>query len=159
MIFDKLSNTGLYFSERFNEVFEQMYLRIKEDQPGEYPIIENEVFIKILHYSTKQSDFIIESHISYIDLQVVYFGAEAISIYDKDKIQITKPYSQDTDCQFYIVNKADPEATLYLLPGNFAIFFPDDIHMTQMAVNDQPMLIKKAVIKIHEKFYTSAREA
>ena len=38
-----------------------------------------------------------------------------------------------------------------------AVFFPQDAHTTQIAIENRPEFINKIVIKAHEKFFTYKR--
>lgn len=153
MIFHSLSHFDSAFKARFSDIFSALDERIAQDIPGEYPIRGNEIFVKILHYDTKGSDFITESHRDYVDMQVVYDGHEIIRVFDTEYLEVKIPYSSDTDCQFYSIRNTSPIAVLTLEPGKAALFFPYDAHETQIAVDHLPIPIKKAVVKIHVKFF------
>jgi biofilm protein TabA len=154
MIFNDISQFDPSFKSRFEDVFTTLQSRIADDVPGEYPIRGNDIFVKILHYETKSEDFITESHREYVDMQIVYSGSEIIRIFDVPSLTIKDIYNPDTDCQFYHVRSAEPNAVLTLTPGKAALFFPYDVHETQIAPELLPKNIKKAVVKIHVKFFT-----
>jgi biofilm protein TabA len=154
MIFDDIN---LFFEgilTQHQDVYSAINTRIVDDLPGEYPIRGKEVFIKILHYKTKTNEFITESHKEYVDMQIVYEGAEIVRIYHAHDLQIREAYNSETDCQFYTVNQAVPHSIISLIPGKAALFFPYDVHETQIAHQSNPTSIKKAVVKIHVKFFT-----
>lgn len=153
MIFHSLSHFDSSFKERFSDIFSALNERIAQDVPGDYPIRGTEIFIKILHYDTKSSDFITESHLEYVDLQIVYDGQEIIRVFETEDLEVKTPYRSDSDCQFYSIRNTSPIAVLTLTPGKAALFFPHDAHETQIAVDLIPRTIKKAVVKIHVKFF------
>jgi YhcH/YjgK/YiaL family protein len=153
MIFQDVTDYGSSFLNEYDDVLKEMNRRIDEDIPGEYPIRGSHIFVKILHYHTKTSEFITESHRDYVDFQVVYDGVEIIRLFDIDHLQIKEEYNPVTDCQFYHVRQAEPHAVLTLRPGKAALFFPHDAHETQIASDLIPKPIKKAVVKIHVKFF------
>ena len=96
---------------------------------------------------------VIESHRRDIDLQVILSGKEHIKIYSEDQVECIDEYNSQTDCQFYDEIKR-PDLELDLTPGKMALFFPQDIHGCQHAINQECITIKKVVFKIDEKFFS-----
>lgn len=154
MIFDNIENWKNYFgtSPHFHEVFEVLATINTEKPNGEYRV-NDFCYYKVMMYDTKCNPTIIESHKKEIDIQVILSGKERIKIYSLDEVVITSPYETETDCQFYKSIK-EPNLELNLVPGKMAIFFPQDIHGCQYAINNSAETIKKIVIKIDEKLFT-----
>jgi biofilm protein TabA len=153
MVFCDLSIIANKHLVNVPDVISAVNNRISDDIPGEYSILGSDIYVKILHYNTKNIDFITESHKQYVDLQMVYDGIEIVRIYDEVALTVKEEYNPKTDCQFYTIDQADSIATLKLSPGKVALFFPDDVHETQISHLLIPTSIKKAVVKIHVKFF------
>ena len=56
------------------------------------------------------------------------------------------PYDAARDVTFY--ERLVPESNLVLLPGSFAVLFPEDVHRPQVATEDGPAPVTKVVVKI-----------
>lgn len=153
MIVDKIENWGNYFkSSIFSEILKELGTYSVETENGVYKNNES-FYFKIMSYDTKLDSIIIESHRKEVDVQILLSGNEKIKIYNSTAVEITEPYDSESDCQFY--RKTDnPISEINLEPGYMAIFFPDDIHHPQLAVNDKIETLKKIVIKIDEKLFT-----
>ncbi|WP_300700279.1 YhcH/YjgK/YiaL family protein [Bacteroides sp.] len=69
---------------------------------------------------------VLEVHHTYIDVHILLEGKEAIGWKAiEDLTMETKPYEEEDDCALY----ADkPTAYVDLLPGQFAIVYPEDPH-------------------------------
>lgn len=115
---------------------------------GKYQIIPDTFFFMIQTYPTIElSESKPESHIQYIDLQYLLAGEENIGFSRVDhRVQIVEDKSQSNDMLYYQMDA--PQNVLTLKPGDFCIFFPNDIHRTRGQVST-PVTIKKAVFKIH----------
>jgi beta-galactosidase beta subunit len=68
----------------------------------------------------------------------------------KGKLEIIKPYEESTDCTFYkYPSVITPIYTQVLIEGLMGIYFPQDIHTTQVAVKGSIAGVKKAVFKVN----------
>lgn len=118
-------------------------------------VFEKDIFIKEVSYNTKIDNFITESHKKYVEIQIILTGGEEILISSPDKLEVESDYNEETDCTFYnwdqVINNKHTQ--IKLLPEYMAIFFPQDEHTTQIAINNKPELINKIIIKAHEKFF------
>lgn len=153
MIIDRIQNWRLYFKA---PIFEKIFQELKEfsiNTPNGVYKNNNDYYFKVMSYDTKLDADIIESHRNEVDIQILFSGAEHIKIYNEEAVTIKQPYEKESDCQFYNANK-NPIAQIDLVPSYMAIFFPDDIHHPQFAVNNKISNLKKIVIKINEKLFT-----
>lgn len=147
MILDRLENAGLYKSlgENINEGFDYL---IKNDittmEPGKYPIDGDRFFLLINEYETKpETECKLESHIKYIDIQLMIEGAERMGYVAKTNQQPTENFLEEKDVMFY-----REKATFFdVKPGEFALFFPTDLHQPGI-ISGEKMKVKKAVLKI-----------
>jgi YhcH/YjgK/YiaL family protein len=156
MIFDYIEQWPLYFSGKvFTDTFNKLQqLLASSPVPGEYPLDGYDIFFKVLSYETKVADWCTESHKTYVDIQIVTDGAEAIRLYEKEKLKVLTAYSHSNDCEFYKMPGVDIVYNeVVLRPGHMGVFFPQDIHMTQIAPT-HVQTIKKIVIKVNEKYFS-----
>lgn len=154
MIFDSIDNWGTYFdaSGTFGKILDTLSSVSVDTANDEYGINES-CYYKVMSYETKLAPTIIESHKKEVDIQVVLKGGEGINIYNNTQVEIIAPYDTKTDCQFY-KSIQKPSIDLRLTPGQMAVFFPQDIHGCQYALDSTTESIKKIVIKIDEKLFT-----
>jgi len=126
------------------------------------PDIENGVYqlnprVKAIvsEYETKpQNPNGYEAHRQYIDIQYILQGQERVACLPIEQLTETKPYSEESDCALYsadlspltLDSRLSP-SFLSLLPGYFAIFYPQDGHMPQLSI-DTPTKVKKVVVKV-----------
>ena len=93
----------------------------------------------------------LESHIKYIDLQLLISGTERINYMNIDGLEPQTKYDPDKDIIFYKKPKAEA-GSIYLNGRNFAIFFPQDAHAPQISTLAHQSNVKKVVIKIAVEF-------
>ena len=86
-----------------------------------------------------------EAHRKNIDIQYLLLGEERIACLPIERLEETKPYSEENDAAFYAAASKPQE--LILGNGYFAIFFPQDGHMPQLCI-DEPVPVKKVVVKV-----------
>ncbi len=92
--------------------------------------------------TAEQSTVKFECHNRHIDIQLCINGVETIGWKPREKCMSTKgEYNPDKDVQFY--NDA-PDMFFQLTDGQFAIFFPEDVHAPMIGEG----AIKKLVIKV-----------
>lgn len=153
MIVDKIENWKIYFkSSIFETMFEDLKKYTNATPNGVYKDNENYYF-KVMTYDTKLYSTIIESHRKEVDVQILLSGNEHIKIYNESSVEIKEVYDIESDCQFYnAIGK--PFTEINLEPNYMAVFFPDDIHHPQFAVENKIETLKKIVIKIDEKLFT-----
>jgi len=152
MIVDKIDNWQLYFkSPVFEKIFSELKNYTLATSNGVYKN-NDDFYFKVMSYDTKHESTIIESHRKEVDIQLLLAGKEKIKIYNEKAVTVSKPYEAESDCQFYTV-VSSPVSEVCLEPGYMAIFFPDDIHHPQFAVNNKVETLKKIVIKVNEKLF------
>ena len=148
MIFDNIQNSARYYSlgDRIKKAFEF----IKETdfnnyKAGKYPESGDGMFFLVNEYITKEMlDCLMESHRKYIDLQYMLKGSEQIGHALLTKNTITREYDSEND---YILYKPEKLSLFTLHESEFAIFFPNDLHMTSI-IDEVPKAIKKIVVKV-----------
>lgn len=87
-----------------------------------------------------------ESHYRYLDIQFLVSGCEKIGVVIDSGNNIPMPPPAGyKDIVFY--QSVEHESFLTMEPGNFAIFFPEDIHRPACNISE-PVNIRKVVVKI-----------
>jgi YhcH/YjgK/YiaL family protein len=147
MIIDKLSNSQLYsgLGERINKAF--AYLKqtdFSKMELGKYEIDGDNIFALVNEYNTKdQSEGKLEAHKKYIDVQFVAKGSELMGYAPLENQLVIDAYNEQNDITFF---NGDKSFTL-VEEGMFAIFFPSDVHLPGIKVNEKSF-VKKVVIKV-----------
>jgi YhcH/YjgK/YiaL family protein len=93
----------------------------------------------------KDDSLLAEGHIKHIDIQYITKGEEVIEVYSKDEVQLVQAYDEEKDVAFYKPIK--PGRKIILKPYEFAILYPEDLHIPGLAANEQTE-VEKIVIKI-----------
>ncbi len=148
MIVDVIQNASRYFS--IHPLFEKAFAYIRKTdldnvEMGRYEIDgEN---LKAIYSNKKgmtaaESIAKFECHDEYIDIQLCIQGKEKIGWKPREKcIQFKGDYNPEKDVRFF---DDEPDMYFQLTDGQFAIFFPEDVHAPMIGENE----IKKLVIKV-----------
>jgi len=92
--------------------------------------------------TTAESVAKFECHNKHIDIQLCINGVEQIGWKPREKCTIENGgYNAEKDVQFY---SDQPDMYFQLTDGQFAIFFPEDVHAPMIGDSE----IKKLVIKV-----------
>jgi biofilm protein TabA len=147
MILDHISNIDKYacLHPRFGKAFEFVKgLNLETLEAGQ----KFEIDGKDIHASVsgkegqKAGDAKFEAHDNYFDIQICPSANETIGWSPRDAVkEIKTPYNPEKDITFF----ADkPHTYFQLKAGEFAIFYPEDVHAPMIGNG----LIKKLVVKI-----------
>lgn len=149
MIYDKIDNLETYagMSEDIRMGLEWIRDVKPDTAVGVYQITPKVKAI-VSEYETKlENEYGYEAHRKNIDIQYLLSGEERIACLPFERLKETQPYNEESDAAFYAASIKPQPSNLSLLPGYFAIFFPQDGHMPQLCV-DKPIKVKKVVIKV-----------
>lgn len=149
MLYDHISKIATYKGFSPNIALALDFLnQMKPDTPvGTYQI-NHRVKAIVSEYETKlENEHGYEAHRKNIDIQYLLSGEERIACLPIERLKETVPYNEEKDAAFYSADIKLQPSYLSLLPGYFAVFFPQDGHMPQLCV-DKPMKVKKVVIKV-----------
>ena len=152
MIFDKLKNAACYagLSDNFRKAIEFMLSRDFSLEPaGKYEIDGKEVYATIYDQTglTVEKEKY-ECHRNYADIQLVLSGGERMFYAELGSCENFTDHNDVKDIAFCT---AENGVDLRFLPGDFAIFFPQDAHMPGMCLPEnagKDMITKKLVIKV-----------
>ena len=146
MIIDTLNNADKYISlhPRFAKAFEFIKSQNLESiEVGKLEIDGKDIHASVsLKDGVKKEDAKFEAHNNYIDIQVCPTGTEQIGWKPRSKAVTPKEdYNAEKDVIFY---KDQPDTYFELNAGQFAIFYPEDVHAPM--IGEGP--IKKLVVKV-----------
>jgi biofilm protein TabA len=98
-------------------------------------------------YETKlRADGFFESHRKFIDVQAIFEGEELMEVADIARMAIRQPYHAERDL---IVYEDNTDASLLrVFAGQVAVFFPADVHMPTLRIRNDPVLVRKCVVKV-----------
>jgi len=146
MIIDSLDNADRYVS--LHPLFAKAFAFIKEQnlqsiEVGKFPIDGDNVHGSVsLKDGVTKEDAKFEAHRNYIDIQVCPSGWETLGWKPLHKTtSIKTEYNEEKDVTFY---NDEPDTFFQLKEGQFAIFYPEDVHAPM--IGEGP--IKKLVVKI-----------
>jgi YhcH/YjgK/YiaL family protein len=147
MILDQLSSVPSYFGLDARLVLALQFLRqtdLTALSVGRYPIDEERVFALVSDYDTKPAaEGVWEAHRQHVDVQYVAAGEERIGCAPLEAMN-AGPYDAEKDVLFAQGSGGD---FVTLRPGRFVVLFPQDAHMSGMAL-DAPQRVKKIVVKV-----------
>ncbi|HXP97391.1 MAG TPA: YhcH/YjgK/YiaL family protein [Telmatospirillum sp.] len=114
---------------------------------GAYELQGRDIYVQVMDVTTKaHADTRPEVHQKYIDVQFIWRGREKIGVViDNGSNDVAEDSLADRDVLFY--RDVENESALELHPGNFAVFFPSDVHRPLCQV-DGPEAVRKVVVKI-----------
>lgn len=148
MIADRLVRWSRYFDrDPWRGAFEYLLSLDATTADGMYELQGRHVFARVMTYLTKHEDgAILESHRTYVDIQVALDGPERIAWFPVEGVQPLAPYDEAKDVIHYRHPACAPGQVI-VEPGHFIVLFPTDAHMPQL-VAGAPRLIKKVVVKV-----------
>jgi YhcH/YjgK/YiaL family protein len=142
MILDTLSNANKYvhLHKRFAKAFDFIKSQNLETiEAGKYPIDGEDLHAAVsIKDGVSEAEAKFEAHNNYIDIQVCPSGKEELGWKPRQTCKVIKTeYNHEKDVIFY----ADqPDTYFQLSAGQFAIFFPEDVHA--------PMIGSGTIIKL-----------
>lgn len=111
---------------------------------GSYKINDDRLFFNRVSYSTKPiEEGFWEGHKKYIDIHVILSGSERIDYNLKSNLQ-EKSFNEKDD---FLSFDGNAKISLFLSKGDFAIFYPEDIHKTALNV-DELNVVEKVIFKV-----------
>ena len=147
MIIDTLENAGKYASVHplFAKAFEFLNsIDLNKVEAGKYEISEGLYYAVVEKEGMTAEESIakFECHNKNIDIQLCISGKEKLGWKPRNTCKSMKgEYNAEKDVAFY--NDA-PDMYFELTDGQFAIFFPEDVHAPMIADG----VIKKLIVKV-----------
>ena len=108
--------------------------------------VDETFYYNVQEYDTKVDALRhFESHIKYVDIQILISGVENLQVIDINRLKVETPYNETKECiYYYSTNNA---ASTILRPGSAIILYPKDAHRT-VALNESSCHVKKIVGKV-----------
>lgn len=149
MIYDDLTHAATYRHLHPGIARALDYLRqtnFADVSNGKYELDGSQVYALVQRYQTRlPQDAGWESHRKYIDVQYVFQGQERFGYVPLNQAPaVITPYNEEKDVIFY----APGTVTLPLSTGQFAIYFPQDVHAPSLAEGGTPTDVIKVVVKV-----------
>jgi biofilm protein TabA len=116
---------------------------------GKTPLDGDNIFASVNKYATEPAaDRRPEKHFQYIDIQLVASGHETIGYADEENAaEITEDRREAGDVVFF--GKLSKENHVRLETGDFAIFFPWEVHRPNCQCDGEGAVeVKKVVVKV-----------
>jgi biofilm protein TabA len=149
MIFDSIKNKEFYKGmPRIYEALEFLETLTPDTLPEKRVDFEqDEYYVLPKRYDTvPEQDIPFEVHHARLDIHYMLEGCEGVQSVDETDPSV-KPlaeFREDKDIGRF---NAEPDGTYWLRPGYFALSLPGEVHKTGF-FKDQPIAIKKAIVKI-----------
>ena len=142
---DKLKKNNL--QERVNQAISYISrLNHKELKVGKYDVSDDFYYIVKELETQPREQCIFESHRKYIDIQWVVDGQMAIETADVSTLKIEKEYDSEKDVALWL--KQENLMQTILSSRSYAVLYPNNAHISAIAVNNQPHKIKLIVGKV-----------
>jgi YhcH/YjgK/YiaL family protein len=115
--------------------------------PGRHELRGDDIFFQVIDFTTKPApQNRPEVHRTYIDVQHLVRGSEKIGFAADDGTNVVaKDLLNERDLLFY--QDVASESWIEMIPGSFAVFFPNDVHRPGCAA-EAPSAIRKVVVKV-----------
>ena len=148
MIIDTLENAGKYFCVHplFSKAFDYIKtVNVDTPEDGKYEIDGDHlkaIFMNKQGVTAAESVAKFECHNTYIDIQLCLHGVERLGWKPRGScVKQRGAYNPEKDVVFY---DDAPDMYFELREGQFAIFYPEDVHAPMISEE----FIKKLVIKV-----------
>ena len=148
MITDKLNHAEIYYplSAHLKIGFEWLKnTDLNSIKDGKYQIDGDNIYANVQTYTTKESAKY-EAHKNYIDIQYMIKGVENIGVASSEDCMTCIEYDEDKDLEFFDYN-GDTEEMIILKEGDFAVFYPQDLHKPSLK-HGNISSVKKVVVKV-----------
>lgn len=149
MIVDRIENAHLYagIGKRIAKALETIKnTDFTKKQDGRYDIDADNLYYLVQRYTTEPMEKgRTEAHEKYIDIQYLAEGKEMMGYCLLEELEVDTPYNEQKDIIFY--KQPKDIGRIHLLPGVFAILFPQDAHCPKCQL-DGPTDVLKVVVKV-----------
>ena len=94
-----------------------------------------------------------EIHHDYADIQTLLVGTELNRYRTPEGLSPKMEFNEKDDYQLFLPERLEDSLLLTLTPARFAIYLPNEAHMTSLALDGLSVPIKKIVFKIHKSLF------
>lgn len=147
MIYDRFEHARLYLG--LHPLLAEAFAFLKDFDPatadGQIKLRGADLFVNVERYATEPAaERRYEAHRQYLDVQTIFIGQESIYVEPRGGLDATEAYDESRDVAFY---RGPDRNVLSLVPGEFALFFPQDGHKPCCQA-DGPSDVLKVVAKV-----------
>ena len=153
MILDALENWRQYSAlPAWEHAFAWLTAVAPDIEPGEHLIEGRDLYAVVFDFQTKNLlDTTLEAHRVYADIHLPLpapmGGPEVQARFALAELQEKTPYDPARDAAFY--QHPDRFNALFTLhPGQFALYLPQDAHLSQCKTTPAPAALRKVVVKV-----------
>ncbi|MDG3086313.1 YhcH/YjgK/YiaL family protein [Vibrio hannami] len=119
---------------------------------GKYEFGEDGVFAMVVNGRTEAAEVRKpEIHKHYVDIQILLEGEEKLGYSNVLSGEIAEIAELENDVMF--LEEVKNEQYVFLNPGDFALFYPNQIHRPLCSV-EKDVDVKKAILKIPAELFT-----
>ena len=149
MICDTLENSNFYrLGKAFEEAVEFVQSLNMSTPLGRHEL-SGGMYASVMEYDTVDKvPEKYEVHRRYVDLLVLISGSEGLFVRPSAGLDGMVPYDEEKDCEFLAPDGKSLYTKLKLVPGYFALLFPQDAHMGGSIAFSGCGMIRKVVVKI-----------
>lgn len=148
MLFGNINQLELVpfvYTRLHNYIREAVFIA-NENEEGKYSLSDGEVFAVVASGTTEPVEQRqAEVHEEYIDVQILLEGEECIGYSNVLDETNSSSISYENDVHF--VEEVESENFVKLTPGDFAVFYPGQVHRP-MCTKSEGCPIRKVIIKI-----------
>lgn len=147
MIFDNLSNAMQYagLSPRFEKAFRFLTETDLNALTERVDLEGNDLYVLPQQPALKtREEARWEAHRRYADIQVVLSGEERMEYAPMDSLTVTEEYNEAKD----VIRFSGEGILLRFRAGDFAVYFPQDVHKPNLRPADEPAGDRKLVVKV-----------
>jgi len=149
MIVDRIENAHLYtaIGKRIAKALDVLKdTDFTKKDNGQYDIDADNLYYLVQRYTTEPAEKRRpEAHEKYIDIQYLAEGKETMGYSLLEELEVDTPYNEQKDIIFY--KQPKDIGRIHLLPGVFAILYPQDAHCPKCQL-DGPAEVLKVVVKV-----------
>jgi biofilm protein TabA len=147
---EQLELTPFVYTRLQNTISEAVSIA-KGNEEGKYLLSDERVFVVVASGTTEPKEARkAEVHKKYIDVQILLEGEECIGYSNHLEETVFSRASFENDLHF--IDTVQNENFVELRPGDFALFYPGQIHRPMCAI-DKITEVRKAIIKIPREVF------
>jgi len=154
MLFGNIRKLDLvpYMTEKFSDWINKAIVLSEHHELGKHMIGNDGVFVMLVDDKTELRTLRkAEIHKQYIDIQILLSGEEVYGYSNTISEEAMNLIELENDVMFF--DNVDDEQFITLKKGDFAIFYPNQVHRPLCASNNKPMKVKKAILKIPSSIF------
>lgn len=150
MIKDNIVNRNLYRS-RVMDYCLSFLAGYKGLPVGRVELVEG-IYALVQDYTAKDiTQGKLEAHRNYVDIQYIVSGSEHIGYCARTNPAVKTEYNPDKDVEFYVSDDEQGGTVMSMLSmraGDFAVFYPDDLHMPGIGKDNVNKIVVKIPLKL-----------